>query len=188
MLRAGCIRVTHPCAGRRQVLLPAMPLDLHVLGPPLAFILSQDQTLHCKKLTGTYFRMDTKIFVHFVCCFGKRPHGRSPGFQYFQRTLSLVTNTPVSPGTSDLFYPFHRSGKIILRNGSAKVICFVYYFQIYFEVFFLNPKNIRKHKPTFLPTPSKNSPLLSNGSAKVGALSVPPNYTTHFFWKDYTKR
>jgi len=44
--------------------------------------------------------MDTKIFVHFVCCFGKRPHGRSPGFQYFQRTLSLVTNTPVSPGTS----------------------------------------------------------------------------------------
>ena len=25
-----------------------MPLDLHVLGLPLAFILSQDQTLHCK--------------------------------------------------------------------------------------------------------------------------------------------
>ena len=27
---------------------PALPLDLHVLGLPLAFILSQDQTLHCK--------------------------------------------------------------------------------------------------------------------------------------------
>ena len=26
-----------------------MPLDLHVLGLPLAFILSQDQTLHCIK-------------------------------------------------------------------------------------------------------------------------------------------
>ena len=25
-----------------------MPLDLHVLSLPLAFILSQDQTLHCK--------------------------------------------------------------------------------------------------------------------------------------------
>jgi hypothetical protein len=35
-----CVRVTHPSAG---VLLP---LDLHVLGLPLAFILSQDQTLH----------------------------------------------------------------------------------------------------------------------------------------------
>ena len=26
-----------------------LPFDLHVLGLPLAFILSQDQTLHCKK-------------------------------------------------------------------------------------------------------------------------------------------
>ena len=45
--RACCSRVTHPSAGRRQVLLPALPLDLHVLSLPLAFILSQDQTLHC---------------------------------------------------------------------------------------------------------------------------------------------
>ena len=28
----------------------SLPLDLHVLGLPLAFILSQDQTLHCKSL------------------------------------------------------------------------------------------------------------------------------------------
>ena len=27
-----------------------MPLDLHVLGLPLAFILSQDQTLHCNNI------------------------------------------------------------------------------------------------------------------------------------------
>jgi hypothetical protein len=46
-LRVGYIRVTHPCAGRHQVLLPVLPLDLHVLGLPLAFILSQDQTLRC---------------------------------------------------------------------------------------------------------------------------------------------
>jgi hypothetical protein len=39
-----CVRVTHPSAG---VLLP---LDLHVLGLPLAFILSQDQTLHRSSL------------------------------------------------------------------------------------------------------------------------------------------
>ena len=47
MLWVGCIRVTHPCAGRQHVLLHLLPLDLHVLGLPLAFILSQDQTLHC---------------------------------------------------------------------------------------------------------------------------------------------
>jgi hypothetical protein len=28
-------------------LLPEIPFDLHVLGLPLALILSQDQTLHC---------------------------------------------------------------------------------------------------------------------------------------------
>ena len=28
--------------------IATIPLDLHVLGLPLAFILSQDQTLHCK--------------------------------------------------------------------------------------------------------------------------------------------
>ena len=27
-----------------------LPLDLHVLSLPLAFILSQDQTLHCKRV------------------------------------------------------------------------------------------------------------------------------------------
>ena len=43
---AGCIRVTHPCA---TLAAPKgrLPFDLHVLGLPLAFILSQDQTLRC---------------------------------------------------------------------------------------------------------------------------------------------
>ena len=31
-----------------------IPLDLHVLGLPLAFILSQDQTLHCISFPKTY--------------------------------------------------------------------------------------------------------------------------------------
>ena len=42
----GCIRVAHPSA----TLNPPkgiLPFDLHVLGLPLAFILSQDQTLRC---------------------------------------------------------------------------------------------------------------------------------------------
>ena len=31
-----------------------LPLDLHVLGLPLAFILSQDQTLHSKNFDSVY--------------------------------------------------------------------------------------------------------------------------------------
>ena len=38
-----------PVAGKGIATSP-LPLDLHVLGLPLAFILSQDQTLHCQKV------------------------------------------------------------------------------------------------------------------------------------------
>ncbi len=39
------LRVTHPCASGSPYCYNE-PLDLHVLGTPPAFILSQDQTLH----------------------------------------------------------------------------------------------------------------------------------------------
>ena len=56
VLWVSCIRVPHPCAGRHQTkqALFMLPLDLHVLSLSLAFILSQDQTLHC-------------TFYFFVC-------------------------------------------------------------------------------------------------------------------------
>ena len=38
-----CLRVTHPSATDLE--LPPGPYDLHVLGTPPAFVLSQDQTL-----------------------------------------------------------------------------------------------------------------------------------------------
>ena len=38
---------TLPPVAARSVATPALPLDLHVLSLPLAFILSQDQTLLC---------------------------------------------------------------------------------------------------------------------------------------------
>ena len=40
VLKVGYLRVTHPFA------VGLNPLDLHVLGTPPAFILSQDQTLN----------------------------------------------------------------------------------------------------------------------------------------------
>ncbi|RGB21528.1 hypothetical protein C1646_748743 [Rhizophagus diaphanus] len=47
--RAGCPRVTHPSAANFWEQAPIRPLDLHVLGTPPAFVLSQDQTLHKRK-------------------------------------------------------------------------------------------------------------------------------------------
>ena len=45
---AGYSRVTHPSAAKLKVVQAPLitPLDLHVLGTPPAFILSQDQTLN----------------------------------------------------------------------------------------------------------------------------------------------
>jgi hypothetical protein len=41
--KTGSSRVTHPFATEPE--LPPAPFDLHVLGTPPAFVLSQDQTL-----------------------------------------------------------------------------------------------------------------------------------------------
>ena len=43
-----------PVAGR-NVAAPPLPLDLHVLSLPLAFILSQDQTLRCCYMFFLFF-------------------------------------------------------------------------------------------------------------------------------------
>ena len=42
-----------------------LPLDLHVLSLPLAFILSQDQTLHCIILYNSELVSDTYDVSHF---------------------------------------------------------------------------------------------------------------------------
>ena len=48
----------------------ALPLDLHVLSLPLAFILSQDQTLHCIKFYFSGFgisSLESSLALSIVC-------------------------------------------------------------------------------------------------------------------------
>ena len=87
---------------------PPIPLDLHVLGPPLAFILSQDQTLHCKKLTGT----STFVWLpKYLCILSllvrkttSRPSSRLPIFSknFILFCHGLGIQAPVPPS---LFFP-----------------------------------------------------------------------------------
>ena len=54
----------HTCSApvrRSQDSEESLPLGLHVLGLPLAFILSQDQTLHCM-----FFLTHSKLFYALV--------------------------------------------------------------------------------------------------------------------------
>ena len=71
---AGHLRVTHPFATLSFKRVQSFPFDLHALGTPLAFILSQDQTLRvcsCPSflLRGLFFlnlRFVLSCFCHFL--------------------------------------------------------------------------------------------------------------------------
>ena len=43
-----------------------LPLNLHVLGLPLAFILSQDQTLHCEDFNLLASIQITCLLLHYI--------------------------------------------------------------------------------------------------------------------------
>ena len=58
---AHALRTLAPVAAR-SIATPALPLDLHVLSLPLAFILSQDQTLLCI-YTFLKFQFDPDSFI-----------------------------------------------------------------------------------------------------------------------------
>jgi hypothetical protein len=66
VFRAGSSRVTHPFAtSTTPVLRPKQcPFDLHVLGTPPAFVLSQDQTLHRNRASASpshFQRGETRV-------------------------------------------------------------------------------------------------------------------------------
>ena len=104
-----------PVAGR-SIAAPPLPLDLHVLSLSLAFILSQDQTLHSIKfLLNVSFAQS--YFLRFfqglalAVCF--KP------FNIFKELLShysLYTSKPEA-------------------KADAKIILHIYYLQIFSELF-----------------------------------------------------
>ena len=191
-MRAGYIRVTHPCAGRRQVLLPSMPLDLHVLSLSLAFILSQDQTLRCsncffilsrsesKYILFLYFRILTVLFSCTTSCFTCK--------SYKDRFLFLCTPRTLSKNnTLSFFYPI--TEPVTGCKDKNKFLFEPNLFESFFwkEVFFLiKPiclKQIKKRTP-----PQKNlssiflqQALLSKAGAKVRNISFPYKYFMTFF-------
>ena len=115
------VRVPHPFAGRQQVLLPLLPLDLHVLSLPLAFILSQDQTLHCKwivrnltdvlKLFKNWKSIGSYLIIYAIVL----PYGNYfPCRNELHRYMLLLIFFPIFQRT-DLSRPLQRRGDV-MRN------------------------------------------------------------------------
>jgi hypothetical protein len=81
LLKVYSVRVTHPSATR--VPRRALPFDLHVLGLPLAFILSQDQTLQTNKSSFLFGKLYLAFFITLLLFF----------FQYFKELIVLFIRT-----------------------------------------------------------------------------------------------
>ena len=75
-----------------------LPLDLHVLSPPLAFILSQDQTLHCKcclmltLLTSQKINVSNRMYFAWLTYWSRPDNYRNAGcccFPTFKDLLAI---------------------------------------------------------------------------------------------------
>ena len=97
---AGCIRVAHPCDTLGSILLSNLPFVLHVLGLPLAFILSQDQTLH-SILFNADFRINPSIATGFQALAPFGAYGPLP----MSLSLVLINNPKPPVRTGDLKEP-----------------------------------------------------------------------------------
>ena len=117
--------LTHPplVSGPKTLL----PFDLHVLSLPQAFILSQDQTLHCKKLT---LLLLSQVVAKFVCLYA---------------TYSLIA-VPQKPLVPDFPSPSTRRH---LSNTKTKVYALFQSTKYYPQLFFKSP-TLFLHKALFL--------------------------------------
>jgi len=121
-LKVSCIRVTHPCATRQHPLLDLLPFDLHVLGLPLAFILSQDQTLHCK----FDFNPDPKIGKYCLRFVSQKEINSFGIFACFYLSSKLSKNFQYI-NSEELFTIVYFNNPISVEIGGAKLqIIFVF--------------------------------------------------------------
>ena len=88
---------------QEALLLPALPLDLHVLSLPLAFILSQDQTLHCicfliSLACPALKRIFVSVFVLLSSSipinFSQNPASPKPSFPFGTAKILTFATTP----------------------------------------------------------------------------------------------
>ena len=118
-----------------------LPLDLHVLSLQLAFILSQDQTLHCKSI------VNHSIQEWLLLCSG-RSNLKSiyylllsnDGSFYFTQDRFFFRNKSCSCTTCIVYVNLFKDRffyvGFLFRKADAKVKTFKYIFQIFSEVFF----------------------------------------------------
>ena len=130
LYKVGCIRVTHPCAGRQQVQALLLPLDLHVLGLPLAFILSQDQTLRCKYFKNlTPLKFDLSLLKDWIdkncCCIVSNTIVLLFIYDWFASPITFSNKFCLRTSASFFRCLFNYSKQHLTRNDSFKHSIFI---------------------------------------------------------------
>ena len=122
-----------------------LPLDLHVLGLPLAFILSQDQTLHCKNFSFSPLtrscprpRLCVRPPTHAISCFIRfNVLSLSPSFQPLLFPVeSECKDTTVFQTTKFFFRARHKFSPTTLSSSNKKI-----------RFFFVRPPKTEKKRP-----------------------------------------
>src|SRR5690554_860297 len=118
----------------------SLPLDLHVLSLPLAFILSQDQTLHCIYIVYLIYLPFTHLSRISVIKL----------LYYFATLVSMISMNYFPLCLISLLIP---SPQIPYQSfGSAKILPFSILpnlFTLFFSLFFSTPLSILIYKKQF---------------------------------------
>ena len=133
--------LTRAPVASKSIATSLLPLDLHVLGLSLAFILSQDQTLRCISfLFLLYFQRvapELKTLTYCSCLdvdffyFPFSRQGVKPVEKTSRTTLSIVI---ISMNFYCYLRVFSLKGNLRRENG-AKIISFAGFFQIFWPLF-----------------------------------------------------
>ena len=141
---------------------PALPLDLHVLSLPLAFILSQDQTLHCKNCSFYLFDSSSCPSTYLI--------------YVNQHTLSLSSHTFQTTFAFLLVINIFFNMPFFVESGCKDTTIFQTT-KIFFQKNYLNRCKVliinSSIKEKKIIRPPKNSPKVSrNGSDSVKFRSI----------------
>ena len=122
----GYLCITHPFATLHR----SEAFDLHVLGTPPAFILSQDQTLHCPSISSDNFGLFSSFFLlnfNWRCVL------------FFPVQFSMSSHSSLSSSAHLYYHPF----LLLLKLFSIFFIFFLFTFffpsvSMFFSLFFFH--------------------------------------------------
>ena len=164
------VLLTRAPVAARSIATSALPLDLHVLGLSLAFILSHDQTLRCiSSFFFLYLQSDsrpklTSFFLLYYTCFFSvlSMIFISPAFPRSCR--------PLSSGESDakvhpFSFPFQIFEQLFFKKFFRKTVQFIQLFYLLIVIptalrfdFFLHESPVQKNWRGFHSISSTNQP------------------------------